>query len=384
MEKVMSSNIDDILKSLESGIREFMDSDKYRTYLKAVSKFHDYSSNNIMLITMQKPDASLVAGYSTWKNEFKRYVRKGEKGIRIIAPIPVTVEKEKENVDEFGNVSMEKVLVTVPKFKAVTVFDVSQTEGQPLPNISPEMLTSEVKDYSGFLMALEKSSRVPVEYKDVEGEAKGYYSPLSDEIVIQRGMSQAQTVKTLVHEMAHSFLHSRMDGGAFVPQKTKEIQAESIAFSVCTHFGIDTSEYTFPYVSAWSNELDLKTIRDSMDTIRKTSSMLILEIGENYREICKERSAGELANELTGFMTRRDAMEYGTGDTSQKEVADSFRMQLMQGVVADLHTTLREYLRTETDPEERNNIMALMDKVISFEPDKENAENERKDKKWER
>ena len=163
MDIASSNGIDGILRSLEDGIRDFMDSERYRTYLKAVGRFHDYSVNNILLITMQKPDATLVAGYTTWKNGFRRYVKKGEKGIRIIAPAPVKVEKEKDVADQYGNVRKEKVLVTIPRFRAVTVFDISQTEGEPVPTIEPKLLDGPVNDYLPFLTALEKSSAVPVQ-----------------------------------------------------------------------------------------------------------------------------------------------------------------------------------------------------------------------------
>ena len=286
-------DLDGIMKALEDGIMNFMDSDRYKQYLRAVSKFHNYSSNNILLITMQRPDATLVAGFSTWKNQFKRHVIKGEKGIKIIAPMPVTVEKERDREDRFGNTYREKIKVTIPRFKAVTVFDVSQTYGEPLPEISPEELTNDVENYDMFIKALEKSSAVPVNFIDMDGGAKGYFHAGDNTINIAKGMSQSQTVKTLIHEMAHSLLHNRDNGGMFLDTKTKEVQAESIAFSVCSHFGIDTSEYTFPYVSAWSGEKDLKELKASMETIRDTSSKLIGRIDEAYREIARESESRE-------------------------------------------------------------------------------------------
>ena len=290
-----AATVDEILRSLEDGIRDFMESDRYRTYLRAVGRFRNYSVNNILLISMQKPDATLVAGYSTWKNSFRRHVKKGEKGIRIIAPVPVQVEKERDVTDGYGNVKKEKITVTVPRFRAVTVFDISQTEGEPLPDIQPAELSASVKDYGAFLKALEQSSRVPVRYTEIEGNARGYYDAQKEEICVRKGMSQAQTVKTLVHEMAHAFLHDRHSGGAMLPQKTKEVEAESVAYAVCTYFGIDTSEYTFPYVTAWAGETDMKTLRGSLDTIRDTASMLIPRIEERCAGILRaeERKAEE-------------------------------------------------------------------------------------------
>ena len=279
---IKTGNLDEIMKTLEDGIMQFMESDSYKNYLRAVSKFHTYSSNNVTLIAMQRPDATLVAGFNTWKNQFNRHVMKGEKGIKIIAPMPVTVEKEQDRVDQYGNTYRETVSVVVPRFKAVNVFDVSQTEGDPLPNIDPAELKAEINDYDRFLKALEKTAGVPISYIDIDTSAKGFYQSEKNEIYIKRDMGETQTVKTLIHEIAHSVLHNRDTGGVLLPSKTKEVQAESVAFAVCSHFGIDTSEYTFPYISAWSGEQDLATLKDSIETIRDTSSLLIRSIEDNY------------------------------------------------------------------------------------------------------
>lgn len=382
MEKVLSNNVDEILRTLEEGIRNYMDTDAYKTYLRAVSRFHDYSTNNVMLITMQRPDATLVAGFSTWKNSFHRYVKKGEKGIRIIAPMPVTVEKEQEKTDEYGNVNLEKIKVTIPRFRAVTVFDISQTDGEPLPNINPKELSAEVSEYSAFLPALEKSSRVPISYIDIEGSAKGYYHAQKDEIFIQKGMGQAQTVKTLVHEMAHSYLHSRDNGGALVPQKTKEVEAESIAFSVCTYFGIDTSEYTFPYVTAWSNEMDLKTLKSSMNTIRDTASMLIHRIEDSYREICMEQGAEELAADLMSFMKDYDSYQFKDCEDDYDKDRNTLKAQLLSGDVRPVVNAVRDYMRDETDPAARSVMANLIGRIREFEP--KELPSERKEKGQER
>ena len=380
MDVAAATNIDEILRTLEDGIRDFMQSDKYKTYLKAVGRFHDYSVNNILLISMQKPNATLVAGYTTWKNGFKRYVKKGEKGIRIIAPAPVKVEKERDVLDQYGNASREKVLVTVPRFKAVTVFDVSQTDGEPLPTIDPSMLDASVEDYGTFLIALKKSSRVPVNYVEIKGGAKGYYEAAKDEIFIQKGMSQAQTVKTLVHEMAHSYLHSRSRGGALIPSSTKEVEAESVAFAVCSYFGIDTSEYTFPYVSGWSGDKDLKTLRDSLDTIRDTSSMLIHEIDDNYSKIKRDIAVSELAAEFSEFAKEHDPVVYSIAPEDEDTRLESIRIQLRDGRVQSVLSTLREYRRDVSDPAEKQKISDLMDRIESFRPDVSVKEQERKDR----
>ena len=288
--KVMSNDLDEIMKALEEGVKDFMETDAYKSYLRAVGKFHNYSMNNVMLITMQRPDATLVAGYNTWKKSFNRNVKRGEKGLKIIAPMPVSVEKEEDRVDQYGNTYKEKVTVTVPRFRAVTVFDVSQTDGDPLPDISPADLKDEVNNYSVFVKAVEKASDVPINFIGIEGSAKGYFNVANNEISVARGMSESQTLKTLIHEIAHSVLHNKDNGGVFIDTKTKEVQAESVAFSVCSHFGIDTSEYTFPYVTAWAGDKDLKTLRNSMDTIKDTASLLIHRIEDNYKTLTQEKT----------------------------------------------------------------------------------------------
>ena len=288
--KVMSNDLDEIMKALEEGVKDFMETDAYKSYLRAVGKFHNYSMNNVMLITMQRPDATLVAGYNTWKKSFNRNVKRGEKGLKIIAPMPVSVEKEEDRVDQYGNTYKEKVTVTVPRFRAVTVFDVSQTDGDPLPDISPAELKNEVNNYSAFLKAVEKASDVPINFIGIEGSAKGYFNVANNEISVAKGMSESQTLKTLIHEIAHSVLHNKDNGGVFIDTKTKEVQAESVAFSVCSHFGIDTSEYTFPYVTAWAGDKDLKALRNSMDTIKDTASLLIHRIEDNYKTLTQEKT----------------------------------------------------------------------------------------------
>ncbi len=289
-QKVLPSNLDEVMNALENGVRDFMETDAYKTYLRAVSRFHEYSTNNVMLIAMQKPDATLVAGYNTWKKHFNRNVKRGEKGLRIIAPMPVTVEKEQDRIDQYGNTYKEKVQVTIPRFHAVTVFDVSQTEGEPLPDISPSDLKAEVSDYDNFLEALKQSSSVPILFEDIQGGAKGFYNSADNNIHIKKDMSQSQTTKTLIHEMAHSVLHNRDNGGVMLDAKTKEVQAESVAFSVCSHFGIDTSDYSFPYVTAWSGDKDLTALKASMETIKDTAASLISDIEYNYIALSKEQS----------------------------------------------------------------------------------------------
>ncbi|MBR5979508.1 MAG: DUF1738 domain-containing protein [Oscillospiraceae bacterium] len=362
--------VDDILKSLETGIMDFMQTDRYRDYLKAVSRFHDYSTNNIALITMQKPDATLVAGYTTWKNAFNRNVRKGEKGIRIIAPSPLKVEKEKEVLDAYGNLRKEKVTVTIPKYKCVSVFDVSQTEGDRLPDIDPAELMAEVDDYGNLIRALEMTSRVPVSYREIDDGARGYFDARSEKIVIKSGMGQSQTVKTLIHEIAHSFLHGKEDGGALMPSATKEVEAESVAYTVCSALGIDTSEYTFPYVTAWASKTDNGALKDSMDRIRETASEIIHTVSDRYREVKREAEIEDLASETAGIMVE-------SGYTLQpfKEVKQKAIEQITDGRTMTLKLYLREAAENVKDPLNKANIASLIDRIDALEESKDDPEN---------
>ena len=368
--------VDEILRSLETGIRDFMQTDRYKEYLKAVGRFHDYSTNNITLITMQKPDATLVAGYTTWKNAFNRNVRKGEKGIRIIAPAPVKVEKEKEVLDAYGNLRKEKVTVTIPKYKCVSVFDVSQTEGDRLPDIDPAELMAEVDDYGNLIRALEMTSRVPVSYREIDDGARGYFDARSEKINIKSGMGQSQTVKTLIHEIAHSFLHGKEDGGALMPSATKEVEAESVAYTVCSALGIDTSEYTFPYVTAWASKTDNGALKDSMDRIREMASEIIHTVSDRYREVKREAEIEDLASETAGIM-----VESGYTLQSFKEAKQKAIEQITEGRTMTLKLYLREAAENVKDPLNKAIIESLIDRIDALEESKDDPEN---GKEWER
>ena len=371
MTEATRMSLEEILKSLETGIRDFMQTDRYKDYLKMMGRFHDYSTNNITLITMQKPDATLVAGYSTWKNSFNRNVRRGEKGIRIIAPFPQKVEKEKDVFDAYGNVKKEKVTVTVPRFRAVSVFDISQTEGDRLPDIDPEELTSEVENYGSFIKALERSSRVPVTYEDVSG-ARGYYDSRNEKIVVKRGMGHAQTIKTLVHEIAHSYLHSREDGGALMPSATKEVEAESVAYTVCSAFGIDTSEYTFPYVTAWASKTANDALKESMDRIRETASDIIHTVTDRFREVKREAEIEDIASETAGIM-----VESGYTLQSFREAKDRIKELISDGRTLSLTLNLREAAENAEDPLYKEDIASLIDRINGINEDKNGPENRR-------
>ncbi|MBP0969993.1 MAG: ImmA/IrrE family metallo-endopeptidase [Oscillospiraceae bacterium] len=353
-------SVDEILASLEDGIRGFMESDRYRNYLRAVSRFRDYSVNNITLISMQRPDATLVAGYSTWKKSFNRNVKKGEKGIRIIAPFPVQVEREKEVFDSMGNLRTEKVTVTVPRFRAVSVFDVSQTEGDPLPDLDPGMLEQKVDDYSVFRTALERCSPVPVRYGSLEGNTKGIFDTRNKRIVVKEGMSEAQTVKTLVHEIAHSLLHAAGTEGSSYASGTKEVEAESVAYTVCCSFGIDTSDYSFPYVSAWSRQMDLSGLKGSLERIRDTSSGMIRDIEDTCRLVRRERKIREISDGIASLELPSVEM---FGESGTQEAAGNIAARLDDGRVLTVMLMLSDALRTEKEPDRKERIRELMDRT---------------------
>lgn len=301
--------IKEITAGIEKGIQELFESDRYRNYLTTMSRFHRYSLNNVMLIHAQKPDATLVAGFNKWKNSFGRHVKKGEKGIQILAPTPYKIKQEEQKLDpdtklplldENGEPVTEEKEVTIPMFKVVSVFDVSQTDGRPLPQIS-STLTGDVAEYEVFLEALHRTSPVPISFQAMEPGMDGYFAPKKQEIFLREGMSQVQTICAAVHEIAHSKLHDYEhmteladDGEAIlVPgeksRNTEEVEAESVSYAVCQYFGIETAENSFGYIAAWSQSKELKELRSSLETINKTSSELISGIEKHYREICKER-----------------------------------------------------------------------------------------------
>ncbi len=301
--KTEKQKVQEITEKLEQGIKELFESEKYKNYLNTMSKFHNYSFNNTLLIAMQKPDATLVAGFQAWKKNFERHVKKGEKGIRILAPAPYKVKEEQEKLDpetkeimldKDGKPVMEEVEVTIPSFRAVSVFDVSQTDGRELPELTVSELSADVEGYQDFMKALEMVSPVPIGYEDISGEAKGYYQTEEQRVAIQQGMSESQTVKTAIHEVAHAKLHSRelnkdTDLSEQKDRNTKEVEAESIAYTVCQHFGIDTSDYSFGYIAGWSSGKEMTELKSSLDTIRRTASEMISGIEVHLQELQKDR-----------------------------------------------------------------------------------------------
>ena len=307
-----AEKLKEITDRLEQGIAELFDSERYKEYLKVMSKFHNYSFRNTVLIAMQKPDASLVAGFSAWKNNFERNVMKGQKGIKIIAPSPYKIKQEMQKIDPHtqkpiigkdGKPVTEEKEVTIPAYKVVSVFDVSQTEGKELPDIAIDELPGDVDRYKDFFAALEKTSPVPIAFENIEGGSHGYYHLEDKRIAINEGMSELQTLKTAIHEIAHAKLHDidlnapKDEQQPHVDRRTREVEAESVAYTVCQHYGLDTSDYSFGYVAGWSSGRELSELKSSLETIRSAAAEIINSIDENLAELQKaqdkEQTAGQ-------------------------------------------------------------------------------------------
>lgn len=296
---IQGKDMDSIMQNLETGVAELFTSERYQEYLKTMSKFHNYSFNNTLLIAMQRPDATLVTGYRNWQS-MGRQVKKGEKGITIIAPAPIKRKKEqavlaqeqKPVIGPDGKPKTEEVEVTLPCFKAITVFDIEQTTGEPIRTLAPEILTAAVEDFDLFLQAIREISPVPIRFDAIEGSANGYYHNLDKEIVIKKDMSQSQTLKTAIHETAHARLHDKeiMESqGIEKDRLTKEVEAESVAYCVCSVFELDTSEYSFPYIAGWSSGKELRELKASMDVIRKTAGEIIDELTEKIEMMLEQK-----------------------------------------------------------------------------------------------
>jgi len=299
-----AQQVREITDKLEQGIKELFESEKFKEYLTTMSKFYNYSFNNTLLIAMQKPDATLIAGYTSWQRNFDRHVMKGEKGIKILAPAPYKAQEEREKIDPAtqkpvldvdGKPVTETVEVLRPAFKVVSVFDVSQTDGKELPDIAVDELTGSVENYAAFFEALKQESPVPISFEDIPGGAKGYFSHVENRIAIQEGMSEIQTVKTAIHEIAHAKLHAIKPDEKVAPEErkdrhTKEVEAESVAYTVCQRYGIETSDYSFGYIAGWSSDKDTKELKGSLETIRSTAAEMIESIDAKIKVLLAEKS----------------------------------------------------------------------------------------------
>ena len=299
-----AQQVREITDKLEQGIKELFESERFKEYLRTMSKFYNYSFNNTLLIAMQKPEATYVAGYTSWQRNFDRQVMKGEKGIKILAPAPYKTQEEREKIDPVtqkpvigadGNAVTETVEVLRPAFKVVSVFDVSQTDGKELPDIIVDELKGTVENYEAFFDALKQESPVPISFEDIPGGAKGFFSPVESRIAIQEGMSEIQTVKTAIHEIAHAKLHAVKPDEKAAPEDkkdrhTKEVEAESVAYTVCQRYGIETSDYSFGYIAGWSSGKETKELKSSLDTIRKTAAEMIEGIDAKLKVLLAEKA----------------------------------------------------------------------------------------------
>ena len=346
----------EITDRLETGIQELFESERYKAYLTTMSKFHSYSFNNTLLIAMQ--GGQLVAGYNKWRDDFHRNVKKGEKAIKILAPAPFKAKKEVQKLDAQGRPVMGKdgkpvtevQEIQVPAFKIVSVFDVSQTEGEPLPSIGVEELTGSVERYGEFFKALEQTSPVPIGFEDIPGGSHGYYHLTEKRIAIQEGMSELQTLKTAIHEIAHSKLHAIDPEALDIEQadrpdsRTREVQAESVAYAVCQHYGLDTSDYSFGYVAGWSSGKDLKELKASLETIRATAHELITTIDGHLAQLQKERQAQQeqpqaAPLEQAAEQPDPDSVFSKLSPEQQQEMTDSVKAMLQTLIDADLKST---------------------------------------------
>ena len=346
----------EITDRLETGIQELFESERYKAYLTTMSKFHSYSFNNTLLIAMQ--GGQLVAGYNKWRDDFHRNVKKGEKAIKILAPAPFKAKKEVQKLDAQGRPVMGKdgkpvtevQEIQVPAFKIVSVFDVSQTEGEPLPSIGVEELTGSVERYGEFFKALEQTSPVPIGFEDIPGGSHGYYHLTEKRIAIQEGMSELQTLKTAIHEIAHSKLHAIDPEAPAIEQadrpdsRTREVQAESVAYAVCQHYGLDTSDYSFGYVAGWSSGKDLKELKASLETIRATAHELISTIDSHLAQLQQQRQAQQeqpqaAPLERAAEQPDPDSVFSKLSPEQQQEMTDSVKAMLQTLIDADLKST---------------------------------------------
>ncbi len=352
--KSQMERITEITQQLEEGIRNLFESAAYRTWLDTMSRFHDYSLNNTLLIASQKPDATLVAGYTAWQKTFGRQVNKGEKAIRILAPAPYKRKAEVDKVDPKtgellknpdGSSAKETKEIVVPAFKVVSVFDVSQTEGRELPTLGVNELTGDVAQYENFLEALKMSCPIPIGFEQIATGAKGYFHTVENRIALQEDMSQVQTIKTLIHEMVHQKLHSTAPAeeapeAEKLTRNHKEVEAESVAYTICRHFGIDTSDYSFAYIAGWSHGRETPELKASLTRIRNAANEMITDISGHMAELTQEHSAEKaverpaeaLAEEADGKITAEMAE-----DMTAKKVEKAAEVADRPSVLAELH-----------------------------------------------
>ena len=391
-----------ITAGIEQGIKELFESEKYMRYLSVMSRFHRYSVNNTMLIYMQKPDATLVAGYNKWKNQFERHVKRGEHGITIIAPTPFKKKIEEQKLDpdtkapmldQDGKVIMEEREVEIPMFRPVKVFDVSQTDGKPLPELA-STLSGSVQNYEAFMEALRRSAPVPLSVEPMAANMDGYFSPDQQRIAIRTGMSEVQTVSAAVHEIAHSKLHNYAQvqeeaaraGDKEPPKKkdrnTEEVEAESISYAVCQYFGIQTGENSFGYIANWSQGKELPELRASLETINKAAGELIADIGRHYKVICKERGIDltaapepqrdpieQLAADIDQFSFDYDTYEYRDQVDNREDALRELTAAFRGGDASGVRDWLQEFADENEPGEAATKAAELLDRLEQLVPE---------------
>ena len=391
-----------ITAGIEQGIKELFESEKYMRYLSVMSRFHRYSVNNTMLIYMQKPDATLVAGYNKWKNQFERHVKRGEHGITIIAPTPFKKKIEEQKLDPDtkapildaeGKAVMEEREVEIPMFRPVKVFDVSQTDGKPLPELA-STLSGSVQNYEAFMEALRRSAPVPLSVEPMAANMDGYFSPDQQRIAIREGMSEVQTVSAAVHEIAHSKLHNYAKaqeeavraGDKEPPKKkdrnTEEVEAESISYAVCQYYGIQTGENSFGYIANWSQGKELPELRASLETINKTAGELINDIDRHYKVICKERGIDltaapepqldpieQLAADIDQFSFDYDTYEYRDQVDNREDALRELTATLRSGDASGVRDWLQEFADENEPGEAVTKAAELLDRLDQLVPE---------------
>ena len=391
-----------ITAGIEQGIKELFESEKYMRYLSVMSRFHRYSVNNTMLIYMQKPDATLVAGYNKWKNQFERHVKRGEHGITIIAPTPFKKKIEEQKLDPDtkapildaeGKAVMEEREVEIPMFRPVKVFDVSQTDGKPLPELA-STLSGNVQNYEAFMEALRRSAPVPLSVEPMAANMDGYFSPDRQRIAIRAGMSEVQTVSAAVHEIAHSKLHNYAKaqeeavraGDKEPPKKkdrnTEEVEAESISYAVCQYYGIQTGENSFGYIANWSQGKELPELRASLETINKTAGELIADIDRHYKVICKERGIDltaapepqldpieQLAADIDQFSFDYDTYEYRDQVDNREDALRELTATLRSGDASGVRDWLQEFADENEPGEAVTKAAELLDRLDQLVPE---------------
>lgn len=393
-DEVRKNKVQEITDRLETGIKELFDSEKYVTWLNTMSKFHEYSLNNTILIAMQRPDATMVAGYTQWQKDFERNVNKGEKAIRILAWNPHKEKVERDKIDpethepvkdENGNTVKEIAEVQRPSYKVVNVFDVSQTEGKEIPTLATE-LQGNVRNFQDFFEALKRTCPVPIEFENINGSARGYFHQKDQRIAIQEGMSEIQTIKTAIHEMAHQKLHSveQENNQSYQSKKQeekaqtrseKEVEAESVAYTVCQHFGIDTSDYSFGYVAGWSQGKEMAELKASLLTIRRAAASMIDDIEGHIKEIHLEKIENMTIDEAAELLADRlDTFAYDTDPYSYNDMIDD-REQALADLKNDLVTSnnksldgVEDFLKgvIEADCLESAEAAVLLDDLHAF------------------